>query len=151
MSKGGNYLLNVGPTAEGVIPQPSVDILRKVGQWLKVNGEAIYGARPTPFGAEFGKASETNKDQRGQPVFEQAKEWRATAKPGRIYIHLFTWTKEFSVEGMKDKVMKAYLLSDPQRRGLKFTQADGKLVLQLPERAPSDLASVIRLDLGAGN
>ena len=44
VSKGGNYLLNVGPTAEGVIPQASQDILRTVGRWLQVNGEAVYGA-----------------------------------------------------------------------------------------------------------
>ena len=44
VSKGGNYLLNVGPTADGVIPQASQDILRTVGRWLKVNGEAVYGA-----------------------------------------------------------------------------------------------------------
>ncbi len=48
VSKGGNYLLNVGPTAEGVIPQASQDILRTVGRWLKVNGEAVYGAGPRP-------------------------------------------------------------------------------------------------------
>ena len=54
VSKGGNYLLNVGPDGEGFIPQPSQDILRKVGAWLKVNGEAIYGAGRTPFGDELG-------------------------------------------------------------------------------------------------
>src|SRR5450759_950531 len=42
-SKGGNYLLNVGPTSEGVIPEPSVERLKEVGAWMKVNGEAIYG------------------------------------------------------------------------------------------------------------
>ena len=57
VSKGGNYLLNVGPTAEGVIPQVSQDILRTVGRWLKVNGEAVYGAGPSPFGDEFGEFS----------------------------------------------------------------------------------------------
>ncbi|HTH00700.1 MAG TPA: alpha-L-fucosidase, partial [Vicinamibacterales bacterium] len=54
VSKGGNYLLNVGPTAEGVIPQASQDILRTVGRWLKVNGDAVYGASASPFGTEFG-------------------------------------------------------------------------------------------------
>ncbi len=148
-SKGGNYLLNVGPTAEGVIPQPSQDILRKVGQWLKVNGEAVYGAGPTPFGQEFGKLSETKKDQRGQPVFEQAKEWRVTTKPGRLYIHLFTWPKEFALEGLKGKVTKAYLLADS--KALKFSQSEGKLVVQLPDKAPGELASVIRLDVSGVN
>jgi alpha-L-fucosidase len=149
VSKGGNYLLNVGPTSEGLIPQPSQDILRKVGQWLKVNGEAIYGASPTPFGQEFGKLNEEKKDQRGQPVFEQAKELRVTAKPGKLYLHLFTWPKEFTLEGVKGKVTKAHLLADSKT--LKFSQTGGKLVVQLPEKAPSELASVIRLDVSGAN
>lgn len=45
-AKGGNYLLNVGPTAEGLIPQPSVDRLAEMGAWMRVNGEALYGSRP---------------------------------------------------------------------------------------------------------
>jgi alpha-L-fucosidase len=49
VSKGGNYLLNVGPTAEGVIPEPSVERLLAMGRWLKVNGEAIYGAGRSPL------------------------------------------------------------------------------------------------------
>ena len=49
VSKGGNYLLNVGPTAEGVIPQASQDILRAIGKWMEVNGESIYGTSPSPF------------------------------------------------------------------------------------------------------
>ncbi|HEY6402438.1 MAG TPA: alpha-L-fucosidase, partial [Blastocatellia bacterium] len=144
-----NYLLNVGPTAEGVIPQPSQEILRKVGQWLKVNGEAIYGAGPTPFSQEFGKLSETNKDHRGQHVFEQAKEWRATTKADKLYIHLFTWPKEFILEDVKGKVTKAYLLAS--QKTLKFSQTGSKLVVQLPDKAPGELASVIRLDVSGVN
>ena len=48
-SKGGNYLLNVGPTSEGEIPEPSVERLAAIGKWMKVNGEAIYGTTATPF------------------------------------------------------------------------------------------------------
>jgi alpha-L-fucosidase len=44
-AKGGNYLLNVGPTAEGLIPQASVERLAEMGDWMEVNGEAIYGSR----------------------------------------------------------------------------------------------------------
>ena len=43
-SKGGNYLLNIGPDGKGVVPQESVEILRGIGKWMKVNGEAIYGS-----------------------------------------------------------------------------------------------------------
>jgi len=45
VSKGGNFLLNVGPTSEGLIPSPSVERLKEMGEWIKVNGEAIYGVR----------------------------------------------------------------------------------------------------------
>ena len=69
VSKGGNYLLNVGPTSEGVIPQPSQDNLRAVGEWLKANGEAIYGTARSPFGEEFGEYSTKLKDRSGKPVF----------------------------------------------------------------------------------
>src|SRR5882757_4393331 len=49
-SKGGNYLLNVGPTAEGEFPQGSIDGLKGIGAWMKVNGESIYATKASPFG-----------------------------------------------------------------------------------------------------
>ena len=71
VSKGGAYLLNVGPTAEGTIPQPSVERLLAMGEWLKVNGEAVYDTRPGPI---------------------QGVDWlRTTVKPGRLYLHVFEW------------------------------------------------------------
>jgi alpha-L-fucosidase len=79
-SKGGNYLLNVGPTSEGLIPQPSIDRLAEIGQWLRVNGEAIYGTSPTVFGAEVGAISQTETNRNGSPVFKTAWDWRCTTK-----------------------------------------------------------------------
>ncbi len=54
-SKGGNYLLNVGPTSEGLFPQGSIDRLAEVGKWMHVNGDAIYATGPTPFGSGSGR------------------------------------------------------------------------------------------------
>jgi alpha-L-fucosidase len=146
VSKGGNYLLNVGPTSEGVIPQPSQDNLRAVGRWLKVNGEAIYGAGPTPFGDELGKPDPTRQDKNGRPVFVASTDWRCTTKPGKLYLHLFKWTAgDFSVAGVKGTVKKAYLLADA-KRPLKVKQAGDRVTVTLPDKAPGTLASVVVLE-----
>jgi alpha-L-fucosidase len=72
-SKGGNFLLNVGPKADGTIPEASVERLSAMGKWMKTNSESIYGTTASPF-AKLA--------------------WgRATQKPGKIYLHVFNWPK----------------------------------------------------------
>jgi alpha-L-fucosidase len=147
VSKGGNYLLNVGPDGEGAIPLPSQDILRQVGAWLKINGEAIYGAGRTPFGDELGSFDPEKKDKKGRPAFNARTDWRCTTRPGKLYIHFFKWPgKAFELAGLQARVTKAYLLADPDRKPLQFTQADGRLSVSLPEKAPGPLASVLCLE-----
>jgi alpha-L-fucosidase len=147
VSKGGNYLLNVGPTAEGLIPQASQDNLRAVGRWLKVNGEAIYGAKPTPFGGELGAYSETEKDKDGKPVFKARTDWRCTTKPGRIYLHVFTWPDgPLVIPAPTAKVARTYVLGDAKRAPVPWRLDGGSLVLTLPARPAGDLASVVCLE-----
>ena len=148
VSKGGNYLLNVGPTAEGVIPQPSQDSLRAVGRWLKVNGEAIYGAGRTPFGDELGAPDNSRQDKNGRPVFAAATDWRCTTKPGNLYIHLFKWPgATFELAKVKGRVTKAYMLADSARTALKYTQpAPGRISVSLPANAPDPVDSVLVLE-----
>lgn len=147
VSKGGNYLLNVGPTSEGVIPQASQDNLRAVGRWLKVNGEAIYGAGPTPFGDELGTVDNSKQDRNGRPVFVAATDWRCTTKPGKLYMTIFKWPAgPFQVSKVKGKVTKAYLLSDAAKKPLKVTQTGDRVSVALPEKAPGSLATVLVLE-----
>ena len=149
VSKGGNYLLNVGPTAEGVIPAPCPEYLRAVGQWLKANGEAVYGCGRSPFGAEMGAESPTEKDPKtGKPVFIPAKDWRCTTKPGRLYLHLFKWpSTSFELAGVNGKVRKAYLLADAKRALIEVRQTGDKVTLALLGKAPDSIASVVCLEV----
>jgi len=147
VSKGGNYLLNVGPTSEGVIPQPSQDNLRAVGRWLKVNGESIYGAGPTPFGAELGSPDPSRTDKKGNPEFNIAKDWRCTTKPGKLYIHLFRWPgQSFSLADVPGTVSKAYLLADSSRKSLNVTRSGNSVAVALPAAAPDKIDSVLVLE-----
>lgn len=142
VSKGGNYLLNVGPTAEGMIPEASGKILKEVGAWMKVNGEAIYAAGPTPFGDEL-KASAFRDDHY---VYRKPAGWRCTTKPGKLYIHLFEWPNgTFRLEGVKTRVTRARLLADPRRK-LRFKQEGEALTVTLSGTAPGPLATVLALD-----
>jgi alpha-L-fucosidase len=149
VSKGGNFLLNVGPTAEGVIPEPSVERLKEMGAWMKVNGEAIYGAGPSPFGAEAGSFDPVKKEKEGKPLFNPAWVWRCTTKPGKIYLHLFKWptNRKFEIPAVKQKVTRAYLLADPARKSLAVTQTASGVSIALPAKAPDPIDSVVCLEV----
>ncbi len=74
-SRGGNYLLNVGPTSSGVIPPESVERLAEVGKWMHANSDSIYAtsANPYPYEVSWGVV---------------------TSKPGRLYLHVFQWPRK---------------------------------------------------------
>ena len=146
-SKGGNYLLNVGPDATGVIPQTEQDRLRDIGQWLQVNGEAVYGTGPTPFSEPHGQFSDTKKDRYGKPEFIPVWDWRATTKPGKIYLEIFKWPTDgkFEVPGLQSKVEKAYLLAGHKK--VKFEKTGSGVTLELPAQALDKIASVICLEI----
>ena len=149
VSKGGNYLLNVGPMASGIIPQASQDVLRVVGRWLKINGEAVYGAGPTPFGEELGDYAANAKDARGQPLFLQRTEWRVTTKPGKLYFTFFRTPRvPFELPAMKNTVTRAYQLADGQ--AVPFKSQDGRTALQIATPVIDAMATVVVVEIEGG-
>ncbi len=146
-SKGGNYLLNIGPDSKGVVPPAEVERLRQVGAWLKVNGEAIYGTQATLFGPEAGSFSATEKDSGDKPKFIPAWKWRSTTGPNKIYIELFQWPADaFSLPKVPRNVTEAYLLSASGNLPVQMTRdAEGGISFSLPKKAPSEFASVLVL------
>jgi alpha-L-fucosidase len=134
-SKGGNYLLNVGPTSEGVIPKESVDILAKVGDWMKINSKSIYGTQAGPYKIEF-------------------KWGNITQKSGKLFLGIFNWpTTDFYLEGLKNKVKKVYLLADTQQKALPFKEIldpktdHHRLKISLPKQAPDKTVSVVVVEI----
>ena len=152
-SKGGNYLLNVGPTsAGGVIPQPSQDNLRAVGRWLKVNGEAVYGTGHSPFGDEFGEYSAKAKTRDGKPVFLARNDWRCTTKPGRLYFTLFHFERNgldgyFPLPAFRNAIKAVYVLDEKHTPLEVKTEADGTRYLSPPRFLNDRMGAVIVVEI----
>ena len=96
-SKGGNYLLNVGPTCLGEIPAPSIERLKAIGAWMKVNGESIYATTASPFSRlPWGRCTKKLHDA-----------------GATLYLHVFDWPKDgkLIVPGLRNEVRSAWLLA----------------------------------------
>jgi alpha-L-fucosidase len=131
-SKGGNYLLNIGPTAEGTFPPASIERLAAIGQWMKVNSEAIYDTTASPFKKlDFG---------------------RCTQKPGKLYLHVYDWPKGGLLGvPIANTVKKAYLLAKPDEAlGVVAKEGggvDAGVSIRVPAQAPDDIATVVALEI----
>src|SRR5579884_932628 len=147
VSKGGNYLLNVGPMADGVIPSIPQANLRTVGRWLKVNGEAVYGAGPTPWGEELGEPSAKHiRDLRGQPLVYARNEWRVTTKPGKLYFTFFQEPRSgFELPPMKNQIKAAYTLAD--HTPVQIQNENGSRVLKIPRPMLDPMATVVVVEI----
>jgi len=126
-SKGGNYLLNIGPKADGTFPAASVERLRGIGDWIAVNGESLYGTKAALFRPKWG---------------------RVTRKEGTLYLHVFEWPPNgtLTIPALTNELRRASLLARPETT-LKVEKAVGGWTIHVPGDAPDPIASVIALDM----
>jgi alpha-L-fucosidase len=133
-SKGGNFLLNVGPTSEGVIPQASVDRLKDMGDWMKENGEAIYETQVSPFEKlDWGRC--TQKEDGKNTV---------------LYLHVFDWPNDgkLVVPGLQNEVVEAYALNDKSKVELDVEKnGDKTITVDVNNIGQSKYATVIVLEI----
>ncbi len=134
-SKGGNFLLNVGPTGEGEIPAASVERLEAMGAWMKVNGAAIYGTKANPF--------------------PEAPSWGRITRarmPGgfdRLYLCVFDWPSDdkLRLSGLLSEPRHVQMLGQKRRNLLTFTRDADTVIFDLPDEKHDPICAVITVDL----
>jgi alpha-L-fucosidase len=128
VSKGGNYLLNVGPTAQGEIPVESVERLAEIGKWLSKNGEAVYGNKKGLTKENFEGFSTISKDDSPLYLFVESNS-----------------TSPVVLKGMSDKVVSVKMLSNNKK--LKFSKSGDVITMTLPEKDLSKYITVLKVEL----
>ena len=131
-SKGGNLLLNVGPKSDGTIPQESVDRLADIGQWMKINGESIYGTVASPF---------------RHPWWGRCTRKELKSGITRLYLQVFDWPEDHKlVVPVNNDAVQCYSLSG-NRELLEVEKNEKGLLVHLTGEAPDEISSVIVLDI----
>jgi alpha-L-fucosidase len=131
VSKGGNMLLNVGPTARGEFDDRALERLKGIGTWMKRHGRSIYGCTQAP----------------DEYICPRDCRYTYNPKTKTLYLHVFAWPfKHLFLDGMADKVEYAQLLNDASEIIMKKTDNNG-LVLNLPVKKPNVTVPVIELFL----
>ena len=135
-SKGGNYLLNVGPNSLGEIPAPSIERLKAVGAWMKVNSDAIYGTTASPFKRlPWGRCTK-----------------KISGDETTLYLHVFNWPADgkLVVPGLKNEVVKASVMEKNWYGGHKnlATSSDANgVTISVPSPAPDKISSTVVLQI----
>ena len=133
-SKGGNFLLNVGPTAEGLIPQASIDRLEEIGAWMDINGEAIYGTTASPFHKLlWGRCTK-----------------KIRADGAILYLHVFDWPEngKLSLHGLNNSPSKITLMQGGKELSWgKMKGNEPGISINVPKEAPDSISTVIKVEI----
>jgi alpha-L-fucosidase len=131
-SKGGNFLLNVGPKPDGTIPQASIDRLAEIGRWMDVNSESIYGTVASPFRRPWWGRCTRKEPENGDT---------------RLYLHVFDWPEDkYLFVPVNNEAIQCYSLSG-NKEMYEVEKAEEGLVVRLTGEAADEISSVIVLDI----
>jgi alpha-L-fucosidase len=126
VARGGNLLMNVGPTARGTFDDRAMDALAVYRDWMALHSDAIYGCTMSEFA--------------------EPQDCRFTQKDNRLFVHVYAWPfRHLHLDGLAGKVVYAQLLNDGSE--IKFTEEDDRLTLNLPVIKPNVVVPVIELEL----
>ncbi len=148
VSKNGNLLLNIGPKPDGTITLQQQDVLRKIGGWLNVNGEAIYGTRPWTLAAEgevTGTAGAFTDNEESQYT---AQDIRFTTKGDILYAISLNWTdEEITIRSIDENLRVKQVSMLGSDEALVWSQSPEGLVVSFPKEKPSAYAHALKIDL----
>ena len=146
VSKGGNLLINIGPKADGTIPQVMQDRLKGVGEWLSVNGKAIYGTRAWSVYGEGPTKEEIGSWGRSDGEYRfKAGDVRYTRKGDDLYAILLEWPgKEINLNALKDIQVDEITLLGSEEEVL-WSQNEEGLQISLPGSPGSPYANTLKL------
>ncbi len=130
-SKGGNYLLNIGPKGDGSIPEESIKAMRDIGAWMKVNSESIYGTTASPYeNLKWGRCTK-----------------KVTDKKATLYLHIFDYPQDgkLTLNGIVNKDISAHLLATGDK--LKAVKEGNDVVVSIPSKPLDENATVVVLEI----
>jgi alpha-L-fucosidase len=136
-SKGGNFLLNVGPTSEGEIPPESIERLHEIAKWMEVNGDSIHGTQAGPFQKlEWGRCTQKTINADGREVT-------------RLFLHVFSWPtdRQLRVPGLLNQPLQAMVLGDRGYTPLQMAVHGADVIIQVPSEPLSKIDTVVYLDV----